>query len=108
MVITGMNQSATVHQSVDGRNTLQNMEIAARNVDRSLNSDTCAPSLIEVLNINPQVGPSASGLVDTDYPSLTGLPLQLSHLTQIKTYNKVALPPEIKEHFSRILLKNLL
>lgn len=99
-----MNTPPPINQTLDSsRNTLQNMEVAARNVDRSLNSDSCAPSLVASLNINPQIGPSASGLTDTDYPSLSGLPLALSNVTQIKTYNKIPLPPEIKEHFSRIL-----
>lgn len=99
-----MNTTVAVNQTTDGsRNALQNIEIAARNVDRSLNNDSSAPTLLASLNVNPQIGPSASGLTDTDYPSLSGLPLALSNVTQIKTYNKVPLPPEIKEHFSRIL-----
>lgn len=98
--VTGV---SAVNQSIDNRNLMQNMEIAARNVDKSLHSDCCAPSLLDILNINPQIGPSASGLTDADYPSLAGLPLQLSNITQMKTFSKVPLPPEIKEHFSRIL-----
>lgn len=98
-----MNAMIAINQTDGSRNMLQNMEIAARNVDRSLNNDNSAPALFASLNVNPQIGPSASGLTDTDYPSLTGLPLALNKLTQVKTYNKVPLPPEIKEHFSRIL-----
>lgn len=79
------------------------MEIAARNIDKSLISDCNAPKLIELMNVNPQSGSTASGLIDHDYPSLNGIPLASSNITQIKTVNSVPLPPEIVDHFSRIL-----
>lgn len=82
---------------------LQNMELAARHIDKSLLADNAAPGLLEQLNISPQTGPSASGLTDADFATLGGLPHSLSNITQIKTHSKVPLPPEVKEHFSRIL-----
>lgn len=85
------------------KNVLQNMELAARNVDKSLIADNTVPSLLDQLNVNPQIGPSASGLTDADYATLGGYPFPLTNITQIKTHSKVPLPPEIKEHFSRIL-----
>lgn len=80
------------------------LEIATKNVEKSICADSAAPSLLEQLNVNPQVGATVSGLNDTDYPSFAGLPLTLNNVSQVRTYNRVPLPPEIKEHFSRILL----
>lgn len=82
------------------------MEIAARNVDKSFVVDNNAPRLIDLMNINSQSGPTASGLTDNDYPTLSGLPLALSNMIQIKCINNVPLPPEIVDHFTRILFIN--
>lgn len=85
---------------------VQKMEIAARNVDKSLLVENNAPRLIELMNISPQSGSTASGLTDNDYPSLSGIPLSSKNLTQIKCINNIPLPPEIVEHFTRILFSN--
>lgn len=100
-----MNTSvATVHSAVSTpRNVLQSMELAAKNVEKNLIADNAVPSLLDQLNVNPQIGPSASGLTDADYATLGCYPFSLTNITQIKTHSKVPLPPEIKEHFSRIL-----
>lgn len=79
------------------------MEVAARNVDKSLVIDNNAPRLIELMKINTQSGSTASGLTDNDYPTLSGMPLALNNMTQIKCINNVPLPPEIVDHFTRIL-----
>lgn len=81
----------------------QKLEIAARNVDKALVLDNNAPRLIELMHINPQSGSTSSGLTDNDYPTLTGLPLNLNNMSQIKCINNVPLPTEIVDHFSRIL-----
>lgn len=100
-----MNSISSVQPVVNsGRSTLiQNMELAARHVDKSLFADNAAPSLLEHLKVTPQTVPSASGLTDTDYAILGDLSFQLLNCTQIRTHSKVPLPAEIKEHFNRIL-----
>jgi nuclear pore complex protein Nup155 len=42
---------------------------------------------------------TASGLNDYDYQNLSTLSMGLKNLNQITTVNKVAIPPEIMEHF---------
>lgn len=74
------------------------MEVAARNVDRALLTDSNAPRLIDLMSINHQSGPTASGLTDHDYPTVN-----INNLTQIKCINNIPLPPEIVDHFTRIL-----
>lgn len=44
-----------------------------------------------------------SGLNDMDYPSANGLLSGLSNVKHVTTTNKVPLPPEVMEHFGRIL-----
>lgn len=82
---------------------IHKMEIAARNVDKSLLTDSNAPRLIDFMNINPQTGSTASGLTDQDYPTLSGMSHVMNNMTQIKCVNNVPLPPEIVDHFTRIL-----
>lgn len=82
---------------------IQKMEIAARNIDKSFVVDNNAPRLIDLMNINPQSGSTASGLTDNDYPTLSSIPLALNNMTQIKCINNIPLPPEIIDHFTRIL-----
>jgi nuclear pore complex protein Nup155 len=81
---------------------IQKMEVAARNVDKSLAIDCSAPTLLDLMNIHPPQCSTASGLTDHDYPVLSGAPLALNSMLQIKTASKVPLPPEILEHFSHI------
>ncbi|XP_030758957.1 nuclear pore complex protein Nup154 [Sitophilus oryzae] len=98
-----INSSSVVNPTIETTQIpIQKMEVAARHVDRSLAMDSGAPRLIDLMNINPQSGSTASGLIDHDYPSLNGMPLALSNLTQIKTINNVPLPPEIVDHFSHV------
>nr|CAI5847690.1 unnamed protein product [Callosobruchus analis] len=78
------------------------MEVAARNVDKALLTDSNAPRLIDLMNVNVQTGSTASGLTDQDYPTLNGLPLALSNLTQVKCVNTVPLPSEIVDHFTHV------
>lgn len=99
MINTNSLMSATVNSS---QLPVQRMELAARNVDRSLALDCNAPKLVDLMNINPQSGSTASGLVDYDYPCLNGLPLALNNMTQIKSISNVPLPPEIIDHFSHV------
>ncbi|KAG5885911.1 hypothetical protein JTB14_032929 [Gonioctena quinquepunctata] len=99
-----MNNTTVYTQRADtSQNPLSKMEVASRNVDKSLQLDNNAPRLIDLMNINPQSGSTASGLIDHDYPSFAGLPLTLSNMTQIKCINNVPLPTEIVDHFTRIL-----
>lgn len=44
---------------------------------------------------------SKSGLYEAEYPGSSG---PFAHVTQLKSINKVPIPNEIMEHFSRILL----
>ncbi|RZC41057.1 nuclear pore complex protein Nup155 [Asbolus verrucosus] len=81
---------------------IQKMEIAARNVDKSLAIDCSAPTLLDLMNIHPPQCSTASGLTDHDYPILSRAPLALDSMFQIKTASKVPLPPEILEHFGHI------
>lgn len=92
------------NQTVDNTQiSTPKMEIAARNVDKSLLVDSNAPRLIDFMNINPQTGSTASGLTDQDYPTLSGMSHMTNNMTQIKCVNNVPLPPEIVDHFTRIL-----
>jgi hypothetical protein len=53
---------------------IQKMEVAARNVDKSLAIDCSAPTLLDLMNIHPPQCSTASGLTDHDYPVLSGAP----------------------------------
>lgn len=75
----------------------------SQQIEKCLSRDNVAPTLPELMNLSPQSGPTASGLTDHDYPGLNTPGLSVQNLTQIKTLNKVPLPPEIMEHFTRIL-----
>lgn len=50
-------------------------------------------------------GPTVSGLSEIDYPNVNGL-TGLDNIKQLCSLNKVPLPPEIMEHFGRILCKS--
>lgn len=78
------------------------LQLAARHIEKCLIKDNNAPTLLDQLNINPQSGPTASGLSDHDYPALVGLPQSIISRTQMKTLSKVPLPPEIMEHFNHM------
>ncbi|KAL1505828.1 hypothetical protein ABEB36_005300 [Hypothenemus hampei] len=90
------------NQTMDTQVPLQKMEIAARNVDKSLQLDCSAPKLTDLMNVNAQTGSTASGLIDHDYPSLNGMPVALSNMPQIRNTSTVPLPPEIIDHFSHV------
>lgn len=47
-------------------------------------------------------GATVSGLSELDYPTVSSLS-SLASVSQLHTLNKVPLPPEIMEHFGRIL-----
>ncbi|XP_060525435.1 nuclear pore complex protein Nup155 isoform X2 [Cylas formicarius] len=81
---------------------VQKMELAARNVDKSLAMDNNAPRLIDFMNVTAQSGSTNSGLTDFDYPTINGLPLALNNMTQIRNVSNVPLPPEIIDHFSHV------
>lgn len=55
----------------------------------------------QVTGISQHRMPTASGLSEYDYPSLTSLSAGLKNLNQIETINKVPIPPEVMEHFKR-------
>ncbi|XP_048522615.1 nuclear pore complex protein Nup154 [Dendroctonus ponderosae] len=97
-----INAHSIIHQRMESEIPIQKMEIAARNVDRSLAMDCSSPKLIDLLNINAQTGSTASGLVDQDYPSLSGFPGTLNSLSQVKNINNIPLPGEIVDHFSHV------
>ncbi|XP_050292883.1 nuclear pore complex protein Nup155 [Anthonomus grandis grandis] len=97
-----LNSSTIMNQTIENQLPIQKMEVAAKNVDKSSAMDCNSPKLIELMNINPQSGSTASGLVDHDYPSINGVPLALNNLTQIKNVSTIPLPPEIVDHFSHI------
>jgi hypothetical protein len=46
---------------------------------------------------------TVSGLNDMDYSSVNGLVSGMSDIKHVTTTNKVPLPPEVMEHFGRIL-----
>ncbi|KAL3272939.1 hypothetical protein HHI36_014397 [Cryptolaemus montrouzieri] len=81
---------------------VQKMELAGRTVEKFLAKDNAAPTLVDLMNVTPQTGPTASGFTDHDYPMLSGLPLTLNNMTQMKTLKQVPLPPEIMEHFGHV------
>lgn len=78
------------------------LEQAARYIEKCLLKDNSAPSLYDMLNIS-QNCPTVSGLTDHDYPNLTGYSGSTNSMQQIRLFNKVPLPPEVLEHFNRIL-----
>ncbi|KAK4882783.1 hypothetical protein RN001_006102 [Aquatica leii] len=81
---------------------LHSVEIAARNFDKALASDSSAPTLLDIMNISPESGPTSSGAVDNDYPNLMRLPPALAKISQLKASNKIPLPAEILEQFKHI------
>ncbi|KAF5299489.1 hypothetical protein FQR65_LT01071 [Abscondita terminalis] len=82
--------------------TSHSLEIAARNFDKALASDSSAPTLLDIMNVNPQSGPTSSGTIDNDYPNLTRLPPALANLSQLKIFHRIPLPSEILEQFKHI------
>ncbi|ENN82825.1 hypothetical protein YQE_00808, partial [Dendroctonus ponderosae] len=97
-----INTHSIINQRMESEIPIQKMEIAARNVDRSLAMDCSSPKLIDLMNINAQTGSTASGLIDLDYPSLRGFPGTLNSLSQVKNINNIPLPAEIVDHFSHV------
>ncbi|KAJ8921993.1 hypothetical protein NQ315_008631 [Exocentrus adspersus] len=98
-----MMPSAVPTQSMDNTQIpVHKMEIAARNVDKSLLMDSNAPRLTDFMNITPQTGSTASGLTDQDYPTISGMPHVMNSMTQIKCVNSVPLPAEIVDHFTHV------
>lgn len=85
------------------RAAAHSFEVAARSLDNAFANDNSAPTLLDVMNVVPHMNPTGSGASDNDYPNLSRLPPALSNIPQIKTANKVPLPPEILERFNRIL-----
>ncbi|KAJ8971740.1 hypothetical protein NQ314_000553 [Rhamnusium bicolor] len=98
-----MNTISVYNQTVDNPQIpVQKMELAARNIEKALLTDSNAPRLIDLMNINPQTGSTASGLTDQDYPILSNMPLTMNNMNQIKCVNNVPLPPEIVDHFTHV------
>lgn len=107
-----MSGQITLDQSIDSTRfqSAFSLEQAAKYIEKCIHRDSSAPSLAELLNISsqidsPQASPTASGLVEHDYPSIPNLTMAPTNLPQLKTHNKVPLPPEIMENFNRILLR---
>lgn len=93
-----------MNQTLDlTKNAAYSSDIVLQQVEKCLVRDNAAPTLAELMGVNPQSGPTASGLTDHDYPAINTPGLSGHNLTQIKTLSKVPLPPEIMEHFTRIL-----
>lgn len=82
---------------------LFSLEQAAKYVEKCQNKDNSASSLLQLLNVTQQSGPTCSGLVDHDYPTVMPYPGPHSHMLEMKAYAKVPLPQEIMENFNRIL-----
>lgn len=78
------------------------LEQAARYIEKCLLKDSSAPTLYDMLNIS-QNSPTVSGLTDHDYPNMTGYSVTTNSIHQMRLFNKVPLPPEVLEHFNRIL-----
>ncbi|KAK9883024.1 hypothetical protein WA026_001236 [Henosepilachna vigintioctopunctata] len=100
MNITRQTDKSSFIESI--RIDAQKMELAGRTVDKFLLKDNSAPTLVNLMGITPQTGPTASGFNDHDYPILSNMPLSLNNMTQIKTMKQVPLPPEIMEHFGHV------
>lgn len=106
------------------------LELAGRSLDMRIVSDASSSSFIEVLlclwiehalmycyilkllfnfqstSAAAQSGPTVSGLNDFDYQNLAGLVMGHQNLSQLKTVGKIPLPPEVMEHFGRMLCFN--
>ncbi|KAI8435062.1 hypothetical protein MSG28_003473 [Choristoneura fumiferana] len=80
---------------------LECLELAGCTLDRHINADNSRPSFLEITGIAAQRVPTCSGLNAGDYRNLAAL-LNHPSLSQLKTLNKVPLPPEIMEHFAQI------
>ncbi|CAH1175574.1 unnamed protein product [Phaedon cochleariae] len=95
--------SSIFNQKVEAsQNPSQKMEIASRNVDRSLMQDNNAPRLIDLMHVSPQSGSTVSGLTDHDYPTLAAIPSAMNSMTQIKCVSNIPLPTEIVDHFTHV------
>lgn len=82
---------------------IQKMELAARYIDKFLSADSTAPHLINLLNVNPQIGATGSGSSDHDYPLLSAGGNSLNNMSLIKMINNVPLPADIVDNTSRII-----
>ncbi|KAI8435058.1 hypothetical protein MSG28_003473, partial [Choristoneura fumiferana] len=80
---------------------LECLELAGCTLDRHINADNSRPSFLEITGIAAQRVPTCSGLNAGDYRNLAAL-LNHPSLSQLKTLNKVPLPPEIMEHFAHM------
>ncbi|XP_048479675.1 nuclear pore complex protein Nup154 [Plutella xylostella] len=87
---------------VDGtKMQLECLETAGCTLDRYICADNSRPSFLEITGIAAQRVPTCSGLNTGDYKNLAAL-LNHQNLSQLKTVNKVPLPPEIMEHFAHM------
>ena len=85
------------------QNTVATAETAVLQIEKCIAKDNMAPSLVELMNLTPQSGPTSSGLSDYEYPTLMSITQAADNMTQMRTLNKVPLPADIVEHLSRIL-----
>lgn len=88
------------------QNTVITAETAVLQIEKSITKDNMAPTLVELMNVTPQTGPTASGLSDYDYPTLMSITQAADNMTQMRTLTKVPLPTDIVEHLNRILYIN--
>ncbi|XP_063620313.1 nuclear pore complex protein Nup154 [Cydia splendana] len=91
----------TSHPANNIKMQLECLELAGCTLDRHINADNSRPSFLEITGIAAQRVPTCSGLNAGDYRNLAAL-LNHPNLSQLKTLNKVPLPPEIMEHFAHM------
>ncbi|XP_076062596.1 nuclear pore complex protein Nup154 [Oratosquilla oratoria] len=97
--VPGGGGGAAVGGGGDSSGSQQDLEVACRLVDKHLNIDSMFASLLDRLRVAPQGPANASGLSESDYPSLGESRLAQRHL---HTVRKVPLPTELLDHFSHM------
>nr|CAD7455401.1 unnamed protein product [Timema tahoe] len=83
---------------------VDSLEMAGKMLEKQMTKDNSFPSLLDLTGILPEAQSSTlSGLSERDYPSASGVPGGLDNVRHLALYDKVFIPPEVVEHFGRIL-----
>ncbi|KAG8264438.1 hypothetical protein J6590_011729 [Homalodisca vitripennis] len=80
---------------------MEALEVAGKMIEKQMTLDNSFPLLTDRMRITAKSGPTVSGLSELDYPTVNAMS-GLSSITQLRTMNKVPLPPEIMEHFGHM------
>ncbi|XP_013406007.1 nuclear pore complex protein Nup155 [Lingula anatina] len=97
-----MSSSFLGNQTLSQASLADAVESAAGIVDRQLLADKRHGDLTDLLKVQSHKLPTASGLNDYDYPSITDTRAGLVSLPELSTVKRVPLPPELVEQFGHM------